>query len=141
MNKQITSNISSSYYQVEVIDVNGGSVKSATRGINFYYPIYYGTISHIVEIDTINKNTIASLQNKVIDGKTNQTLTYTTSNERMVIAYPSSYGQLASILDPNGFEQINSFETTTVTLDNQQNYRVYMNNANTNTNFKLTFKF
>ena len=63
----------------------------------------------------------------------------------MVIAYPKSYGVLKSILDPNGFEQIASFtltELNIIGLDRtSQPYYVYSNQASTNTNFNMTFKY
>ena len=63
----------------------------------------------------------------------------------MVIAYPKSYGVLSSILDPNGFEQLSSFtclEKSIVGLDGtSQQYYVYVNDASTNTNFKMSFYY
>ena len=141
LNRTITSNLSSSYYQAEVIDTNQNVVRGNSESFSFYYPMYYGSVARAIEIGTVNKNIVSGLSGKIVNAKSNQTLSFTTSDERMMFAYPASYGSLTSILDPNGFEQISSFDSTTITLDNQQSYRVYLNNANTNTNFKLTFKF
>jgi hypothetical protein len=63
----------------------------------------------------------------------------------MVFAYPASYGNLTSILDANGFEQLKAFEKVNLPIVNQAgktiNYYVYMNNANTNSGFNMTYKF
>jgi hypothetical protein len=82
---------------------------------------------------------------KKAEAKGNKTHTYNTNNQRMVFAYPASYGLLTSILDLNGFEQIKAFEKKSITISTTDGsnveYYVYMNNANTNSNFKMTYKF
>ena len=63
----------------------------------------------------------------------------------MVIAYPKAYGTLTKITDPNNFDVTGTFvvsELIVNCLDNtNQAYYVYINNASTVSNFRLTFTF
>ena len=63
----------------------------------------------------------------------------------MVFAYPKAHGKLKSILDPNNFENLAAFtchEVKVTGLDGtEQDYYVYVNNASTMTNFKMTFYY
>ena len=82
---------------------------------------------------------------KEVTKKSNKTYSYSPNYQKIVIAYPKSYGVLKSIVDPNGFELKFSFtltELNIVGLDGKsQPYYVYSNEASTNTDFKITFKY
>lgn len=136
----ITSNTSNSYFKVIVYD-GTTNVTANTNSFTFVYPYYYGVINNDAEI---NETLIKSLTKQVV-AKGNKTYSYSPNFQKMVIAYPKSYGVLKSILDPNGFEQMASFtltELNIVGLDGTpQPYYVYSNGASTNTNFNMTFKY
>ena len=136
----ITSNISNSYFKVIVND-GTTSVTANTNPIEFVYPYYYGAINDGVEI---NEDLIKNLKKEVAK-KGNKTYSYSPNYQKIVIAYPKSYGVLKSIVDPNGFELKFSFtltELNIVGLDGKsQPYYVYSNEASTNTDFKITFKY
>lgn len=136
----ITSNTSNTYFKVIVND-GTTNVTVNTNSFTFVYPYYYGVINNDAEI---NENLIKSLTKQVVS-KGNKIYSYSPNFQKMVIAYPKSYGVLKSILDPNGFEQISSFtltELNIIGLDRtSQPYYVYSNEASTNTNFKMTFKY
>ena len=136
----ITSNTSNSYFKVIVYD-GTTNVTVNTNSFTFVYPYYYGVINNDAEI---NETLIKSLTKQVV-AKGNKTYSYSPNFQKMVIAYPKSYGVLKSILDPNGFEQMASFtltELNIVGLDGTpQPYYVYSNGASTNTNFNMTFKY
>ena len=140
-NSEINNTISSGYFKVVVSDASGTDVTANSSAMNFYYPYYIGVIDDGVEI---TEELIEGLTKKV-EAKGQKTQSYTVNNQRMVIAYPKAYGQLSSILDPNGFEQLATFACTEldiVGLDGTtQTYYVYANGASTNTNFKMTFKY
>ena len=144
LNRQVTNTVPASYYQVKVADSAQYGVDINLPAINFYYPIYYGVVNESVTINNITEAQIEAMT-KSVGAKGNKTFKYSTNNQRMVFAYPSTYGTLSSILDANGFEQIKAFERVTLRIVNQAgtsiNYYVYMNNANTNTNFNMTYKF
>ena len=62
----------------------------------------------------------------------------------MFFAYPKKYGLLRSIADTNGFEIIKSFDYKEISITingTVYDYYVYINNANKNTNFNITYKF
>ena len=136
----ITSNTSNSYFKVIVSD-GVTNITANTNSFTFVYPYYYGVINNDIEI---NENLIKNLTKQVV-AKGNKTYSYSPNFQKMVIAYPKSYGILKSILDPNGFEQMSSFtltELNIVGLDGtSQPYYVYSNQASTNTNFNMTFKY
>ena len=82
---------------------------------------------------------------KQVSNKGNKTYTFSPKNQRIVIAYPKIYGELKSILDPNGFEQLASFYFVECEIhcnDNTfQPYYVYYNRPSTNRNFKMSFYY
>lgn len=143
INKTIKASIEQGHYTIKVTDTKGYNITVQSPAINFYYPCYYGVVAKDVTVNTITAAQITAMTKRA-EAKGNKTYTYNTNNQRMVFAYPASYGQLTSIQDQNGFEQMKSFEKNSITIktiDGDVEYFVYMNNANTNTNFKMTYKF
>ena len=137
----ITSSIANSYFQAKATDKSGKIVTANTVALSFYYPYYYGVIDADIEI---TEELIKGLTKQVV-AKGNKSYTYNPNYQRMVIAYPKSYGVLKSILDPNGFEQINSFSCTELSIvgldKTSQLYYVYSNDASTNSNFTMKFNY
>ena len=114
----ITSNTT---LKVEVSD--GTSTTSATKNITFGYKSYYGFVA---DGTTVNETVIKALQNNVL--KTSKALNYTGINctdSKIVYAYPQNQGLLSSILDGNGFDYIDSYDCTNITV-NGVNYNVYV---------------
>ena len=138
---RITSPLSSSRFRFSVTDASGKTYYVNTTSLNFYYPYYIGVIG---ESETINANVVKSLTKKV-EAKGNKANNFTTNNQRMVIAYPKSYGNLTKILDANSFDVTSTFTKTELSLEcldgTVQQYYVYVNNASTVTNFKMTFYY
>ena len=140
INEDIISSMAAGHYKVIVEDIKGKTVSADSKAINFYDPIYYGVVNSNIEIENITESIVLAFNGKIIEGKSNKVVSFTTNAERMVFAYPKEYGPLSSIVDPSGFEIISSFDVATLTIKNVE-YYIYMNNANTNTNFKLEFIF
>ncbi len=138
---EIKKSIANTYFQAKVTDASGKTVSANTVALNFYYPYYYGVIN---EDATITQDLVKGLTKQVV-AKGNKTYTFSPNYQRILIAYPKSYGVLKSILDPNGFEQLATFtrtELTIVGLDGtSQSYYVYVNGASTNTNFTMKFNY
>ena len=114
----ITSNTT---LKVEVSD--GTSTVSATKNITFANKSYYGFVA---DGTTVNETVIKALQNNVL--KTSKALNYTGINctdSKIVYAYPQNQGLLSSILDGSGFDYINSYDCTNITVDGV-NYNVYV---------------
>lgn len=136
MSANVTANTT---YTCRVTDAtkqtSGGSVS-----FTFVYPMYYG----VSATPTITEDVIEGLTKQVAT-KAQKTFSFTTDGAQTVVfAYPASYGDLTSILDPNNFECIDTFAKTQVQvtgLDNTpQNYNVYAVTTNVQA-FAYTFKF
>jgi hypothetical protein len=107
---------------------------SASKTLQFILPYYYGksASSTISDFTGLTANVTAKGQ---------KTFNFTTNNEYMVFAYDSSYGNLKSILDGNGFETIGGWTKNTVTVGGFS-YFVYVSNSpTTDTNAPFTFKY
>lgn len=137
----ITSDLPNNRFKMRVIDTSTNTTYANTNNINFYYPYYFGVIE---ENQEITENLFSNFIKK-IEAKGNKSNNYTTNNQRMVIAYPKSYGTLKKILDQNSFDVTNTFiksEVNVTGLDKtSQVYYVYTNNASSVTNFKITFQY
>ena len=110
-----------------------GSVNT-TKTINFILPYYYGKSA------TTTVSDFTGLTSDV-KAKGNKTYKFTTSNEHMVFAYDSSYGNLTSILDPNGFEVISGWTKNTLTVGGFSYFVYVADSATTDTNASFTFKY
>lgn len=149
---EITQSVPSDYFIVEVEDTAGNIATCNTQAIDIIYPIYYGTIAADKEPDgTINK-----LHKTLKAPGTSCRFFFSTKNERMVFAVPQGYGVVSEIVDQNGYNITNSFNTKTITLkfkvkesvndtvvynEYSQNYFVYYNNPSTVTRFEVVFNF
>lgn len=120
-------------------DGNPLSISASTGRFNFIYPYYWGLCSSTAPID---QSLIKSLEKK-LESKTNKTITVNSDYQKLVFAYPKSYGPLKQIYDSNNFDVTSTFTVREVAItgrDNKpQSYYVYVNTAFTATNF--TFKF
>ena len=108
--------------------------KTATKTMNFILPYYYGksSTSTISDFTGLTKN---------ITAKGQKQFKFTTNNEYMVIAYDSTYGNLSSIIDPNGFETISGWNKSTLTVGGFSYYVYIAKSATTDTNAQFTFKY
>lgn len=110
-----------------------GSV-SIDKTINFILPYYYGKSASTTVSD------FTGLTSDV-KAKGNKTYKFTTNNEHMVFAYDSSYGNLTSILDPNGFEVLSGWTKNTLTVGGFSYFVYVADSATTDTNASFTFKY
>lgn len=108
--------------------------KTASKTMQFIQPYYYGKSS---------TSTVSSFTGltKSVTAKGQKQFKFTTNNEYMVIAYDSSYGNLSSIIDPNGFETISGWTKSTLTVGGFSYYVYVANSATTDTNAQFTFKY
>ncbi len=132
MNKQL---------RAVITDNSNKSYSLKTNSFNFVYPYYVGVCDVNSEItESLIKGLI-----KKIETKGSKTITYTTNNQRMIFAYPTSYGLISKILDANSFDVTNTFSHSTLNiigLDNtSQSYYVYINGASTVSNFNMKFNY
>ncbi len=110
--------------------------------VEFAPPTYYGVLT----LANVNETNIKTLT-KVIRKKSNHSnLSFSPTLQRYVYAYPTIYGDLASIIDQNNFDVTSSFTKSVISFTladlSTENYNVYVSNNNTTqTNFKLNFNF
>ena len=131
-NKQLTATIT---------DASNNSYTTKTASFNFIYPYYVG----VCEVNDEITETVIKGLTKQIETKGSKSISYTTNNQKMVFAYPSSYGNIVKILDPNSFDVTNTFNKTAISIigldGTAQNYYVYTNSASTVTNFAMKFNY
>ena len=125
-----------------VYDSKSGTPMSASKSITvkFVGKSYYGYVA-----DTVGEPTeaiIKSLQNNVL--KDTKNLTYSNINfdyNKVVYAYPKSFGALIQAKDEiNNFEYLSSMTRTTVQIDGMDYYAYIMNDASQSIDLTLVFK-
>ncbi|EET60437.1 hypothetical protein BRYFOR_07633 [Marvinbryantia formatexigens DSM 14469] len=121
---------------VTVTDADNKTVTAKTGTYTFVSPYYYGSIA----VDAAVNEALVKAATKSVTAKGNKTFTFTCSNQRMLFAYPKSYGNLAKILDANSFDVTGTFAKSEVTVDGVA-YNVYVNDPSTVSAFKMTFNY
>ena len=115
---------------VKVTDESGTVVTSgSTANWSFVYPYYYGVCAAGKTAATLTEAEIEAMT-KDIKAKGEKSYTYTTDNQKMVIAYPKAHGVLKKALDPNGFDYLaNGYERAEINITGlngtSQPYYVY----------------
>ena len=125
--------------------VNDGRTDTDSNTITFsaVYQMYQGKVAS--DVTSPNESQIKA-NSEIVKTKQNIVQAFTLANEKAIFAYPVGYGNLASIIDHNGFNITNSFTKTTIGVTMNDNtvqvFNVYtMNNPATVTNFNITFNF
>lgn len=137
---ELNKSINELYFQVGVIDNQLNEVKVNTQEILFNHPVYCGVIGPGIEI---TERLIKLLEYDLI-GKDAREYALNLNHQRVIIAYPQYYGELASIKDTNGFEisrAFNKIELNIECKDMTVPYFIYVNDASTHENFKIKFIF
>lgn len=129
------------YFTAKVTDASGTVTTANTNAFSFVYPFYQGIISASA---SATEAAIKALT-KVIQAKGNKNFAYTATNQKMVIAYPKSYGALSKIIDPNQFDVTATWtrsEINVTTADEASTpYYVYVSNAVTVSSYKMQFNY
>jgi hypothetical protein len=102
--------------------------------------VYCGVIGPGIEI---TERLIKLLEYDLI-GKDAREYALNLNHQRVIIAYPQYYGELASIKDTNGFEISRAFNKIGLDIeckDMTVPYFIYVNDASTHENFKIKFIF
>lgn len=141
INKPINSPVTNLKMRAIITDADSKNITVESGAFNVVYPIYYGVADIGIEIT----NTFVPSLTKMVQTKGNKSVSYNANNQRMVFAYPKSYGVLTSIIDPNNFNVTDTFTRSEVNIycadDNQIPYYVYVNEASTVSNFAMSFRF
>ena len=126
---------------VKATDAKPTTVQANVATYTYVYPFYHGVVA---KGTSMTSEEVLKLV-KDVSTKGNKTYKYTMTDSCAVIAYPSSYGELKSALDGNGFDNIKSYTRTEVAVTGTdktaQTYYVYVKEAGTATDFALTYKF
>lgn len=102
------------------------------------YKIYFGTSVEVpTSLDGLTGTAILETD-LITNGVTNR---YTTDDSRFVFAYPKKTGELISIKDSSGFENIDGWSRTEIEVNGKAFYVYYTNETLTVTSFKITFIF
>lgn len=137
---------SSVVLKVRVTDAEGSTVTSAeTAGWTFVYPYFYGVCAGDKTAATLTEADIEAMT-KDIKSKGEKTYTYTTDNQKMVIAYPKAHGVLKKALDPNGFDYLGDYDRAELSITgldgSAQTYYVYAQKAPSFvTSFAMKFQY
>ena len=140
----ITSNTT---YQLDANVANNGSptnIFSATQTVSFIYPFLYGTNAS----GSLSGTALYNGLTKNVTSKQNLSVNMTGTNVYMYFCYPTSYGSLSQILDPNMFDITGSFTQTTVSVTSTglfsnytTNFYVYTSGLTTVSGGTFQFKF
>ena len=122
---------------VVLTDATGKTYTAKTGKYTFVSPYYYGAVAASVTSPTASNITGLT---KIVQAKGNKSYNFTCNNQKMVYAYPKSYGALSKILDANSFDVTGTFTRSEVTVGGVA-YYVYINDASTVSSFKMTFNY
>lgn len=120
-----------------------------TVSTNFVYPTFAGLVTNISDLFTgiTRAGVLALPMNLLVVPRQNNTTVTSPVSQRFAIAYPASYGVLASILDNSLFETISDYATGTFNVTSMLDwatvsYRYYiLNNLTSQTAFSNQFRF
>ena len=142
-------------YNVYVQDDQPGKPAiMAQDSFTFYYRQYWGTVPGTTNIGAVNSTMIKALDSSRLSGETDLLATFTNTGTGFIkylfaypdtVASPDNFGVLSQIIDQNGFEIVDSFQTQNTDVSfglNNVRYRIYLlkNKVDTST-FEITFKF
>ena len=113
---------------------NSYQTVSQSLRVNFVSPSYFGAVAadFVVSEDSIND--IKFLTELLRSGRSYSN-SVNLNNQKVIYAYPASFGNLTSIKDANNFDYINSY-TKSIFNINGESYNIYiMKDATTINNF------
>lgn len=139
----VTVSAASTTYTAQVFD--GGTSASATASVTLtgVNPYYYGVVAS-APTTSAGVTALTSL----VQSKGTKGFSFTTTDDapRYCLCYPASYGTLSTAKDVNGFEHLDTFTRTTVSVTNAAGTSVsyyvytYANDVAAST-MKFTFSY
>lgn len=128
-----------------VLTYNLNQTITNTGSFTFVHASYYGTTALSAVTNNDAANLISAFTKTVKNTKALTWNNITLNDERFCYFYPASLGELASIKDGNGFEQLDSYTRSTVTItnpkdgENVQYYCYLLADAATGTGFSQIY--
>lgn len=129
--QQVTTTTS---YKIEA--KKGSQTASATVTATFVNPKYFGVVAATITNPT---ETDIKSKTKIVASGKGYTGTTSLIDQKLLYAYPVSYGTLTSIKDGNNFEYINSYTRSTVNVNGVNYYCYLLTDATTINNFKQIY--
>ena len=121
-----TKTLSSSFTMKSTVN-DGTKDISKELYINFVAKSYYGLVAASVTTPTADQ--ITGLTGKLNSSKAFTYSGINASNQKVVFAYPKSFGTLSKILDANNFDYINSYNRQELTINSEAYYVYIMKDA------------
>ena len=120
-------------FQIKVADTQGKQY-STTKSYSFVDPYYIGATDDIPTADTVVTLT------EIVEAKSNRTKKVNAADQYVVYAYPASYGNLTSIIDGNGFENLTDYTKISLTINDVAYNCYHTTGKKSMTNFSYTYK-
>ena len=99
----------------EIVASDGQQTTSASASITGIYPIFYGLTSSAY-MDTYTLSIINKIVSNKKQIKVDVFRSSLTTQDKLFFVYDVEYGQLSSILDPNGIEVVGGFDVNAYAL-------------------------
>lgn len=130
------------------VDYTNFGTQTNNGVINFYAPSFFGVgSSNLLSAVTtmVGLETALPSSKELRTSRSRGATIFNPVNNRYFFVYPASFGNLASIIDQNGFNITAGFTLSTQVIlladgITNENYNIYISNTNTTqTNFSITF--
>lgn len=94
--------------------------------------------SSVVPSDFIANDANVKALTSALVGSRSREITFSPANQKICIAYPKEFGVATSIKDGNGFDYLDSYTMSEITIDNEEYYVYLLNDATSVINLKQT---
>lgn len=112
----------------------GGKVATGSVSVRFVGLSYSG----VVPSDFIANDANVKALTSALVGSRSREITFSPANQKICIAYPKEFGVATSIKDGNGFDYLDSYTMSEITIDNEEYYVYLLNDATSVINLKQT---
>lgn len=130
---------STTTYTVSVVYKGKTYSGSTTANFKKTYYRYYGALPENTEVGSITADMVKGLTKEVCTSAS-ATLIFTTNNQRMAYAYPSTFGRLTTIKDTNLNAPFDDFLLeSTLDVDGTEYYVYALTTPNFVTDYSVTF--
>ena len=119
-------------YDVKV--EKGDKVATGSVSVRFVGLSYSG----VVPTDFVANDANVKALTSALVGSRSREITFSPANQKICIAYPKEFGVATSIKDGNGFDYLDSYTMSEITIDNEEYYVYLLNDATSVINMKQT---
>lgn len=112
----------------------GDKVATGSVSVRFVGLSYSG----VVPADFVANDANVKALTSALVGSRSREITFSPANQKICIAYPKEFGVATSIKDGNGFDYLDSYTMSEITIDNEEYYVYLLNDATSVINLKQT---